>query len=353
MERAVRATRPEAHVYCMPMADGGEGTARLISQHLGWAWHEEVVTGPDGATVNAGWGHDPEHLTAAMDIASACGFDHVSTASRDPWRLDTRGVGELLRCILDAGVLRVLVGLGGSTTVDGGAGLLAALGVRFIDAKGRELGPHPGGLAELYRVDFSGLDPRLADLELILLGDVDNPLTGPQGAAAVFGPQKGLHARDVAAMDAHLQRLATAIANARPLHCPAAAPGAGAAGGLGFALACVLGGAMHSGAAYMADRTRLDHAICASDLVITGEGRLDAQTLRGKVAGEVIRRARQWQVPVALVAGSIACDEEELAAMGLAAARALSAASVTPEQAMAEPERWIAIRTRELIESLT
>lgn len=353
MERAVRASRPEAHVYCLPMADGGEGTARLICQNLGWAWQAEAVTGPDGATVNAGWGHDPEHLTAAMDVASACGFDQVSPASRNPWRLDTRGAGELLRSILDAGVRRVLVGLGGSTTVDGGAGLLAALGVRFIDAQDRELAPHPGGLAELYRVDFGGLDPRLADLELILLGDVDHPLTGTRGAAAVFGPQKGLQVRDVAAMDAHLQRLAAVIARTRSLHQPVAAPGTGAAGGLGFALACVLGGVMHGGAAYMADQIRLDKAICASQLVITGEGRLDAQTARGKVAGEVIRRARHWQVPVAVIAGSIACNERDRAAMGLAGARALSAAGVTSEQTMADPEHWIAVRTRELIESLT
>ncbi|HER19887.1 MAG TPA: glycerate kinase, partial [Chromatiales bacterium] len=284
-----------------------------------------------------------------IDVASACGLDLVPADRRDPWQLDSRGVGELMQAAIEAGAEQLLIGLGGSGTVDGGAGMLAALGLRFLDADDNELPPTPAGLASLARADLSGLDPRLADTEIVVLNDVDNPLTGPQGAAAVFGPQKGLADGDIAAMDAHLGRLAETIDAAGGQRRPTGTPGAGAAGGLGFALDCVLEGMPRMGATFLADLIGLDAAIAESDLVITGEGQIDGQTSRGKVVAEVVGRARRLGVPVVAVAGSLVCNEVELADFGLADARALCDGSITLDQAMAEPAHWITARTQALV----
>ncbi|KTG16528.1 glycerate kinase [Guyparkeria sp. XI15] len=350
MARGVHAACPRAQIRALPMADGGEGTADLITHTLGWEWHLSDVHGPSGDHVSAGWGFDADGRRAVIDVASACGLDLVPSDRRNPWQLDSRGVGELMAIAIEAGAEQLLIGLGGSGTVDGGAGMLAALGVSFLDADGRELPPTPAGLASLARVDITELVPRLEEVEIVVLNDVDNPLTGPHGASAVFGPQKGLAEADIEAMDAHLVRLAEVIDAAGGLHRPADAPGAGAAGGLGFALGCVLSGTARMGASYLADLIDLDAAIGASQLVITGEGQIDGQTSRGKVVAEVVGRARQLGVPVVAVAGSIACSESELAAFGLTDARALCDGSITLEQALAEPARWITARTRALVQ---
>ncbi|MFI9651966.1 glycerate kinase [Guyparkeria sp. LHSS19-1] len=350
MARGVHATRPTAQIRALPMADGGEGTAELVTHTLGWEWHLSDVHGPIGTHLTAGWGFDPANRRAVIDVASACGLDLVPEDRRDPWQLDSRGVGELMRAAMDAGARQLLIGLGGSGTVDGGAGMLAALGVRFLDADGQALDANPSALRPLERVDFSGIDPRLADIEITVLNDVDNPLTGPHGASPVFGPQKGLAESDIEAMDRHLACLAESIDAAAHLQRPLDTPGAGAAGGLGFALDCVLGGTARMGAAYIAELIELDAAIAESDLVITGEGQIDGQTSRGKVVAEVVGRAGRLNVPVMAIAGSIACSDEELAAFGLADARALCDGSITVEQAMAEPARWISARTQALLE---
>jgi len=356
MARGVHAACPTARVHALPMADGGEGSARLIAQALGWEWQLAEVHGPTGERVTAGWGLDSDDRRAVIDVASACGLDLVPPDRRDPRQLDSRGVGELMSAAMDAGIRQLMIGLGGSGTVDGGAGMLAALGLRFLDGDGDLLPPAPAELATLAAVDGSGLDPRLAELEIILLSDVDNPLIGPDGASAVFGPQKGLAEADIEAMDAHLARLAKVFVAANLLHCPTdtpeKTPGAGAAGGLGFALNCVLGGSTQMGASCIADLIGLNVAIARADWVITGEGQIDGQTLRGKVVAEVIGRAQKHGVPVAAVAGRITASREELAALGLADARALCDGSLTLEQAMAEPARWIATRTEALMRTI-
>ncbi|WP_019594834.1 glycerate kinase [Thioalkalivibrio sp. ALM2T] len=351
MARGVHAARPDARVRSLPMADGGEGTARLVSHTLGWAWHLSDVSSPTGAHLSAGWGCDHHEQRAVIDVASACGLDRIPDDQHDPWQLHSFGVGELMRAALDAGAEHLLIGLGGSGTVDGGAGMLAALGVRFLDAEGHALAPHPAGLADLARVDFDALDPRLAHIDITVLNDVDNPLTGPHGAAAVFGPQKGLKTADIPAMDTHMERLACMIDAAGHLRRPIDTPGAGAAGGLGFALDCVLSGGARMGAGYLAELIGLDAAIREADLVITGEGQLDGQTSHGKVVAEVVRRARELRVTVVAIAGAIACDEAEIGAFGLSDARALCDGSITLDQALARPAHYIAERTRALIEA--
>lgn len=351
MARGVHATRPTAQIHALPMADGGEGTADLVAHTLGWEWHSSDVHGPTGKHLTAGWGLDHANRRAVIDVASACGLGLVPEDRRDPWQLDSRGVGELMCSAMDAGARQLLIGLGGSGTVDGGAGMLAALGVRFLDADGQLLDTNPAALRPLERVDFSALDPRLADLEIIVLNDVDNPLTGTHGASQVFGPQKGLTESDIEAMDRYLAYLAGCIEAVGHLQRPVDTPGAGAAGGLGFALDCVLGGTARMGAAYIAELIDLDATIAESDLVITGEGQIDGQTLRGKVVAEVVGRAARLGVPVMAIAGSTAGSDEELTAFGLSDARALCDGSITLDQAMGEPARWIAVRTQSLLEA--
>ncbi len=352
MARGVRDACADTRVCVLPMADGGEGTARITAQALGWEWLETAVAGPDGEVLTAGWGLDRTAGHAVLDVASACALNRIPATRRNPWQLHTSGVGQLIRSALDTGTRHLLIGLGGSGTVDGGAGMLHALGLRFLDRNGRSLPPHPAGLAGLDHIDPNGLDPRLDGTHLIVLGDVDNPLTGPNGAATVFGPQKGLSDDDIPAMDAHLARLARGMDRAGLLRRPADTPGAGAAGGLGFALTCVLGAEPRMGAAYLADLTGLDAAIANADLVLTGEGQLDTQTARGKVIAEVLKRARAHATPVAAIAGRIVDTGGDSTQLGLQAARALCDGSITPQQAMDDPAYWIAVRTRELVDDL-
>lgn len=352
MARGVRDACADAGVCVLPMADGGEGTARITSQTLDWEWIETPITGPDGETLTAGWGRDRTGGDAVLDVASACALGRIPPTRRDPWQLHTIGVGQLVRAALDARASHLLIGLGGSGTVDGGAGMLSALGLRFLDRSGRSLPPHPAALAELSRIDSTGLDTRLARTRLTVLGDVDNPLAGPHGAAPVFGPQKGLAAGDIPAMEHHLTRLARCLERAGLLRCPADTPGSGAAGGLGFALTCVLGAEPRMGAAYLADLIGLDAAIANADLVLTGEGQLDGQTTRGKVIAEVLKRAQAHATPVAAIAGRIVDTGRESTQLGLHAARALCDGSITPQQAMDDPAYWIAVRTRELVDNL-
>jgi glycerate kinase len=231
-------------------------------------------------------------------------------------------VGLLVTAALDAGARQVVLGIGGSATTDGGAGMLQALGARLLDDDGREVPPGGAGLARLARVDVAGLDRRLAGVEVVVATDVDNPLTGQAGAAAVFGPQKGAGPRDVAVLDAALARFAAVLA--RDLGTDVAGlPGAGAAGGTAAGAVAVLGARIVSGARMVCDLVRLDDALAGAALAITGEGALDGQTLRGKAPGEVARRARAAGVPCLALAGSVRLPAEELRAAGFAAAHGL------------------------------
>ncbi|MBD3815274.1 MAG: glycerate kinase [Halothiobacillus sp.] len=347
MAQGVRLVAPDARIERIPMADGGEGTAERITQALHGQWCRDRVHGLDGAMVDASWGWVPAQDMAVIEAASACGLNLTAPVHRNPWQLDTRGVGELLRCALDLGAKHILIGLGGSGTNDAGAGMLSALGVRFLDEDGKPIIPSPDGLKTLDRVDFSQLDARLAHVELTCLTDVDNPLTGSTGASAVFGPQKGLAATDIAAMDARLAQIAKRIEAARPLHCAPDTPGMGAAGGLGFALGAVLGARRQRGSEYLADLLALDAAIETADLVLTGEGALDMQTAQGKVVAEVIRRAQRFDKPVICIAGSVRITPAQIKTLGLWAAWPLCRDNVDVDDAIARAAALIAERTAE------
>ena len=302
MARGVRRVAPEAECRLMPMADGGEGTTEALVATLGGVRREVSARDPLGRPVRATYGLAPDGL-AVMEVAAAIGIGLVAPSERDVMRSDSRGVADLLLDALDAGVKRVLVGLGGSATTDGGAGLLAGMGARLLDADGAEVAPTPVGLSRLARVDLSGLERRLASVRIDLASDVTNPLLGALGSAAVFGPQKGATPAQVPVLDATLARLADALV-AAGLPDVRDLPGAGAAGGLGMAFLS-LGARLRPGVEVVAEATGLDHAIAGSDLVLTGEGSLDAQTAGGKTPAGVLAVARRHGVPVIAFAGRL------------------------------------------------
>lgn len=349
MADGVRSVCPDAVIDQLPMADGGEGTAEVLTRAVHGEWRETPVQAPNGKPVTARWGWLASHRLAMVEVATACGLHLLPEVARDPWRLDTYGLGTLIRAALDAGAERILVGLGGSGTNDAGAGLLAALGMRFLDDMRRPLPANPAGLSPLVSVDVSGLDPRLDNVSLVMLSDVDVPLTGPDGASATFGPQKGLDPADIAAMDARINDIARKLAQARPLFCTQNSPGMGAAGGVGFALAAVLGAERQMGSHYVAELIGMDQAIAAADLVITGEGRLDDQTVRGKVIAEVLSHAVRSKCPAIAIAGNVACTDGELRAMGLHAAYSLCSDQISMAKAMAQSRSLIAQRTADAV----
>jgi len=289
------------------MADGGEGTLDAILHASGeGAVRERVrVPGAVGVDVAAAYGLIAARgeRVAVVEIAQIVGITDPVAMQVDADARDTRGIGVLMRMLLDRGVRDFRIGLGGSSTNDGGAGLLAALGVRLLDARGGPVDPTPRGLQRLEAVDADAVDPRLAASRITILSDVDNPLCGPAGATAVFGPQKGVARHVIDAFDATLARYAS-LAERAFARSVAERPGAGAAGGLGFALQ-LLGGEPASGAEVVADLIALDAALADADWVITGEGRSDAQTLRSKAPFVVAQRAARHGVAVTLISGAV------------------------------------------------
>lgn len=316
MTRGVRAVHPDAECVAVPMADGGEGTADALVAALGGGWRDVATVDALGRPLTARYGLAPGGL-AIVEVAAAVGIGLVAPADRDVLAATSLGVADLVRDALDAGATRLIVGLGGTVTTDGGAGLLAGLGAVWLDADGDPLAPSPRALAGLDRVDLSGLDPRLGNVVIDLACDVTNPLLGPTGAAAVFGPQKGASPDQVPLLDAALERIANALTSAG---CPDVreTPGAGAAGGLGGAL-LALGARMRRGVEVVADAAGLDAAVAGADLVLTGEGSLDRQTLAGKTPMGVAEVAARHGVPVVAFAGRLGAGAQELVGNGFAA----------------------------------
>ena len=334
---------PAADLVLRPVADGGEGTV-AAAVRAGWAPRTAWVTGPDGRPVEATYA--VAGAMAVLELAEAAGLGLLDRPA--PMTATTRGVGELLLAALDAGARRIVLGLGGSATTDGGAGMLGALGVRLLDAEGRDVEPGGGGLAALARIDTSGLDPRLHECEIVVATDVDNPLTGPAGAAAVFAPQKGATPAEVALLDAALARYASALAHAVGAWVERV-PGAGAAGGTAAGAMAVLGAQVLSGAGLVCNLVGLDGVLADAALVITGEGSLDEQTLRGKAPAEVARRARNADVPCLALAGVVRVPPDQLAAGGFLAAHALTELEPDPARCRAEAAPLLAALAERMI----
>jgi glycerate kinase len=299
----VRAV-PTAEVEQIPMADGGEGTLDALVSAMGGERHRARVTGPLGDPVDA------EYATAValgesiavVEMARASGLGLISESRRDPTRTTTRGTGELILEACRRGTRRVLVCIGGSATNDAGAGMAQAVGIRLLDGSGRDLRPGGAALPDLVRIDMSGLDPAVAAATFVVATDVDNPLVGPQGASAVYGPQKGASPEDVALLDRALGHFAAVVyrdlgVDVRSL------PGAGAAGGLGAGLIAFLGARLRPGVEVVMESLRLPQRLEGADVVVTGEGRFDQQSLRGKVPAGVLRVAAEARVKAIVLCG--------------------------------------------------
>ncbi|MCC2270142.1 glycerate kinase [Streptomyces sp. CT1-17] len=327
----LRRVVPDVRVEALPVADGGDGTV-AAAVAAGFERREVRVAGPLGDEVTAAYAL--REGTAVVEMAEASGLHRLPGGVLAPLTASTRGSGELLRAALDAGARTIVFGVGGSATTDGGAGMLAALGARFLDAEGRPVAPGGGGLARLASADLSGLDPRLADVELVLASDVDNPLTGPKGAPAVYGPQKGASPDDVTALDAVLGHFAKVLEGTEGVGARAAgyarSPGAGAAGGIGFG-AMLLGARFRPGIEVMLDVLGFAPALERADLVITGEGSLDEQTLHGKAPAGVAAAARAAGKEVVAVCGRLALPAEALGRAGIR--RAYPLTDVEPDVA--------------------
>lgn len=297
----VRAAAPAAIIRLCPIADGGEGTLDALL-HAGGEVRRLQVRGAAGTSRDAAAGILSDG-SAVIESAEIVGLtDPVGTAIAVENR-STLGIGDALLALLDSGARRFLIALGGSSTNDGGIGMLVALGLKLYDADGKEVEPVPSQLARLARVDVAGLDPRLKDIHIVAMSDVDNPLCGDHGATAVFGPQKGVTPDQIKPLDALLGRFAALFEQASG-RSEANSPGAGAAGGLGYAL-LMLGAEFQSGAQTVADYIGLDAALKDADWLITGEGRSDAQTLHGKAPFIAAQRARQAGVQTSLLSGGI------------------------------------------------
>ncbi|MEU1049271.1 glycerate kinase [Streptomyces sp. NPDC005897] len=327
----LRRVVPDVQVEALPVADGGDGTV-AAAVAAGFERREVRVAGPLGDEVTAAYALRED--TAVVEMAEASGLQRLPEGVLAPLTASTYGSGELLRAALDAGARTIVFGVGGSATTDGGAGMLAALGARFLDGNGEPVAPGGGGLAGLASADLSGLDPRLSDVELVLASDVDNPLTGPKGAPAVYGPQKGASPDDVTALDAALAHFAKVLEQTEGVGARAAAyaasPGAGAAGGIGFG-AMLLGARFRPGIEVMLDVLGFAPALDRADLVITGEGSLDEQTLHGKAPAGVAAAARAAGKEVVAVCGRLALPAETLGRAGIR--RAYPLTDVEPDVA--------------------
>jgi glycerate kinase len=400
----IRRVYPGAELIDLPLADGGEGTTENLVHASGGKLVQARVSDPLGRTVQAAYGllgeggsvagnasaaagagagavsdagsrrfatanaatagnstgdgagtradsNAGSSRTAVIEVAQASGLTRLTAAERNPLIASSRGTGELIARALDAGCRRFIVGLGGSATNDGGAGLLQALGLRLLDASGAELPPGGAALARLARIDASALDPRLRECRVDAACDVANPLCGPDGASAVFGPQKGATPAIAAELDAALRRFGELIERERGI-AVLQAPGAGAAGGIGAALLGFLGARMRSGIEMVLEAVGWERHLRGADLVITGEGKLDAQTLSGKVIAGVCKSAWQHGVPVVALCGGLDLTGAELERLGVAAAFSIVRGPCPLDQALDNAAPWAAAQAEQIMRLL-
>ena len=338
---------PDAELIKCPMADGGEGTIEAVLAACNGQWQRTQVSGPLGEPVEAQWGWLADSRTAIIEMAMASGLQLLTLEQRDACVSSTFGTGELIRSALDAGAQRVILAIGGSATNDAGSGMLAALGARFLDADEQPLVPGGLALAGAARIDLTGLDPRLAQVQFEIAADVDNPLCGPNGASHIFGPQKGASAEQVLALDAALGHFADLSAEVLGADVRDQ-PGSGAAGGMGFAAKAYLKASFRAGVEVVADLNGLAEALHGADLVLTGEGRFDAQTLRGKTPFGVARVARRQGVPVIVLAGTLGEGYAQLYEHGISAAFALASGPMTLDFACRHAAALLHERARDL-----
>ncbi len=346
MADGVRRVLPDAEVVLVPVADGGDGTLETLVETSGGRIITSEVTGPLGGTVSAQWGAMGDGVTAVAEMARTSGLALVRLEDRDPLNATTYGLGEVILEALEAGFRRFILGIGGSATNDAGAGMAQALGVRLLDADGADLPPGGAALARLARIDTSGLDPRAADADFDVACDVNNPLTGPEGASAVYGPQKGATPAIVHQLDAALAHFAGVVK--RDLGADVdGVPGSGAAGGLGGGIMAFLGGRLRPGVDIVLDKVDLASRLGGADLIITGEGCMDFQTVYNKAPIGVARLAGERGIPVIGVSGSLGDGFTDVHEHGISAAVAITHAPMTLDEATDRAAELIASATEQ------
>ncbi|MGI2259322.1 glycerate kinase [Shewanella sp. GXUN23E] len=337
IERGFKQVFPTADYHLVPMADGGEGTVDALVDATGGNKMQLEVTGPLGNRVLAQYGMLGDGSnTAVIEMASASGLHLVPQNLRNPLLTTSFGTGELIRHALDKGARRFILGLGGSATNDGGAGMLQALGARLLDNQHQSLAVGGAALQQLAHIELDGLHPALAQSEIQVACDVDNPLCGIRGASHIFGPQKGADKQRVLQLDKALGQLAQVVSSQSPDKAHMALlPGTGAAGGMGYAMVALLGARLTPGVELVVNALDLDNVIKGGSLVITGEGRIDGQTVYGKTPMGVLNAANRQQVPCIALAGCLGQDADAIKAHGMKAIFPILPASVTLEQALA------------------
>jgi glycerate 2-kinase len=344
MARGIVSVFPDAEIVSLPVADGGEGTVEALVAATSGRFVCQEVSDPLGEPVMARWGILGDGATAVIEMAAASGLPLVAPERRNPLLASTRGTGELIRAALDAGLRRLIVGIGGSATNDGGAGMARALGVRFLDADGAELPEGGAALARLARIDLDGLDPRLVETSIQVACDVTNPLCGENGASAIYGPQKGATPEMVRELDRALGHYSRVVEQAIARNVSDQA-GSGAAGGLGAGLRYFTNASLLPGVKIVLDAVGFAEALKTADLVITGEGCSDAQTAHGKAPLGVARLARKGGVPVICLSGGLGAGAEQLLEHGIDALLGIVSCPMLLEDCMA--------RAAELVETAT
>ncbi|MBI2324513.1 MAG: glycerate kinase [Chloroflexi bacterium] len=348
--RGLRRAWPDVECDELPLADGGEGTVRALVHATGGSTRRSRVHDPLGREIDAEWGVLGDGRTAVVETAAASGLPLLRPEERDPRVTSTRGTGELLLEAAMSGAVRVDVGIGGSATNDGGSGMARAVGFRFLDRDGNELPEGGAALARLHRIEGQ-IDPRLLRITIEVASDVRNPLLGPEGASAVFGPQKGATPEMIAELDRALARYADVVERfvGRDVR---SVPGAGAAGGLGAGLLAFADAKLRSGADIVMTATRFAERAARADLIVTGEGRMDAQSAYGKLTGSVIAKAKALGTPVVAVVGGVAGDVDPLFAAGLGAIEVTSEGAASLEDAMRRGEELIVAAAERLARKL-
>ncbi len=343
IEKGIRRVLPKARIIKVPMADGGEGTVQSLVDATGGRIVRKKVTGPAGKPVNASYGLLADGETAVIEMAEASGLPMVSGKTKNPLKTTTYGTGELIKDAMNRGARHIIIGLGGSATVDGGAGMAQALGVKFRNRSNAVIREHGAGgmLDKIAKIDVSELDPRLRKTRVTVACDVDNPLCGKRGAAYVFGPQKGATPAMVRKLDANLKHFGQLIKKDLKKSVLTLA-GAGAAGGLGAGLVAFTGARMKSGIKIVVEATGLKQAIKGADLVITGEGRVDFQTAFGKTPSGVAKAAKTHGVPVVAIGGGLADDAHGVFKHGIHALESGAARDMSLEEALAKSRGHLA-----------
>jgi len=351
METGVKRALPEAETVLVPVADGGDGTLQSLVDSSDGRVVTTRVSDPLGRPVDARWGALGDGTTAVIEMARSSGLALLTLDERDPLAATTYGVGELIRTALDAGHRRFIVGIGGSATNDGGTGMAQALGARFLDADGAELPRGGAALARLERVDVSGMDPRLDDTEVVVACDVNNPLCGPTGASAIYGPQKGATPEMVQRLDAALARYADVIERDLGINIRER-PGAGAAGGLGAGLMAFLRAELRAGVDIVLEAVGLAEKLEGADLVITGEGQFDRSTVFDKAPVGVARLARERSIPVIGIAGSLGEGFQQVHDCGIDAVFSLVSGPMSLEDAMVDTRVLVEHATEEILRAM-